>query len=250
MLNLDWKTSPRSQIFSIPSNFWNHRWDTEIGAFSCPSCYFVKIDRTTVLVPINLRINNWSLYHLKKCRVNNKIYTSQLSTTLFFYNLLFKVKKIDVRLDKTLKLNFILMFFDIVYSTSLLDTVTRYTIYSPIFLVEGLSKWSSVLFCYFLLWLEKSESRIICILLFEIEFRSSSFLQILVFFLFFRHQDSNSYYLVVAAAKIPKFWNVSPSTSIFRYANLKIVRLSNQNLSIYYPTFFLNFVIAPYYLLV
>ena len=151
MINLGWKNSPNSQIFNIPSNIRNHRWDTERGAFPCPSCYcFVKNDRITVSVPINLRINKWNLYHLIKCRMNNKIYISQLSTSLFFYKLLFEVKKIDVRLNKILKLNFILMFFDRVYPTRASDTVTRYTIYSPILLVERLFKWSSVLFCYFI----------------------------------------------------------------------------------------------------
>ena len=36
--------------------------------------------------------------------------------------------------------------------------------------MERLFKWFSVLSCYFILWLAKSESRIICILLFEIEY--------------------------------------------------------------------------------
>ena len=49
--------------------------------------------------------------------------------SLFFYKLLFEVKKIDVRLNKTLKLKFILMFFDSVYPTRPSDTVTKYTIY-------------------------------------------------------------------------------------------------------------------------
>ena len=171
MLNLDWKTSPSSQIFSIPSNFRNHRWGTETGAFPCPACYcFVKSDWITVSVTINLRINNWSLCYLKKCRIDNKMYISQFRTSLFFYKLLFKIKKIDVRFNKTLKLNFILMLFDRVYPTRPSDTVTRYAIYFPILLVERLFKWSSVLFCHFILWLAKSESRIICILPFEIEY--------------------------------------------------------------------------------
>ena len=101
--------------------------------------------------------------------MDNKIYISQLSTSLFFYKLLFEVKKIDVRLNKTFKLNFILMFFDRVYPTRPSDTVTRYTIYCPILLVERLFKWSSVLFCYFILWLAKPESKIVCVLLFVIE---------------------------------------------------------------------------------
>ena len=99
-----------------------------------------------------------------------QIYISQLSASLFFYKLLFEVKKIDVRLNKILKLNFILMFFDRVYPTRSSDTVTRYTNYSPILLVKRLFKWFSVSSCYFILWLAKPESRIICILLFEIEY--------------------------------------------------------------------------------
>ena len=67
----------------------------------------------------------------------------------------------------------------------------------------------------------------------RVRFYKSSF-----FILSFRHQDSNSYYLVVAAVKIPKVWKVSPSTSIFRHTNLKIVPLSIQNLSIVYLTLF------------
>ena len=43
-------------------------------------------------------------WHLKKCRMDNRIYISQLSTSLFFHKLLFKVKKIDVRLNKTLEI--------------------------------------------------------------------------------------------------------------------------------------------------
>ena len=38
-----------------------------------------------------------------------------------------KSKKIDVRLNKTLKLKFILMFFDDVYVTRPSDTVAKYT---------------------------------------------------------------------------------------------------------------------------
>ena len=130
MLNLGSKTSPSSQIFSLSSNFWNHRWGTETGVFPWPSCtVFVKNGRFTILVPIILSINQWSLYHLKKCQMGNQIYISQLSTSLCFYKLLFEVKKIDVRLNKTLKLKFILMLFDSVYPTRPSDTVTKYTIY-------------------------------------------------------------------------------------------------------------------------
>ena len=86
----------------------------------------------------------------KKCQMDNQIYISQLSTSLRFYKLLFEVKKIDVRLNKTLKLTFILMLFDSVYPTRPSDTVTKYTIYTPILLVERLLKWSWVLLCYFI----------------------------------------------------------------------------------------------------
>ena len=54
------------------------------------------------------------------------IYISQLSMSLFFYKLLLQVKKIDLRLNKTLKL--VLMFFDSVYPTRPSDTVTKYLI--------------------------------------------------------------------------------------------------------------------------
>ena len=91
--------------------------------------------------------------------MGNQIYISQLSTSLCFYKLLFEVKKIDVRLNKTLKLKFILMFFDSVYPTRPSDTVTKYTIQPPILLVERLFKWSLILFCNFILWLAKPGSK-------------------------------------------------------------------------------------------
>ena len=59
----------------------------------------------------------------------NQICISQLSTSLYSYKLLFEFKKNDMRLNKTLKLKFILMLFDSVYPTRLSDTVTKYTIY-------------------------------------------------------------------------------------------------------------------------
>ena len=65
----------------------------------------------------------------KKCQIDNQIYISQLNTSVFFYKLLFEVKKIDVRLNKTLKLKFILMFLYSIYPTRPSDTVTKYTIY-------------------------------------------------------------------------------------------------------------------------
>ena len=102
--------------------------------------------------------------------MDNQIYISQLSAALFFYKLLFEVKKIDVRLNKTLRLKFILPLFDSVYPTRPSDTVAKYTIYLPILLVERLFKWSGVLFCCFILSLAKPGSKMPCILLCEIEY--------------------------------------------------------------------------------
>ena len=102
--------------------------------------------------------------------MDNQIYISKLRAPLFFNKLLIEAKEIDVRLNKTLKLKFILMFFDSVYPTRPSGTVTKYTIYLTILLVERLFKWSWVLFCYFVLWLAKPGSKMPCILLFEIEY--------------------------------------------------------------------------------
>ena len=52
------------------------------------------------------------------------IHITKVSTSLFSYKLLFEVKKIDMRLNKALKLKFMLMFFDSVYPTCPSDTVT------------------------------------------------------------------------------------------------------------------------------
>ena len=62
------------------------------------------------------------------------------------------------------------MFFDIVSPTRPFDTVTKYTVYLPILLVERLFKWSWVLFYYFILWLAKRGSKKPRVLLFEIEY--------------------------------------------------------------------------------
>ena len=102
--------------------------------------------------------------------MDDQMYISQLSASSSFYKLLFKVKKIDVRLNKTLKLKFILTFFDSVYPTRPSDIVAKYTIYLPILLVERLFKWSWVLFCCFILWLARPGSKMPCILLYEIEY--------------------------------------------------------------------------------
>ena len=112
--------------------------------------------------------------------MDNQIYISQLSTSLFFYQLLFELKKTDVKLNKTLKSKLMLTFFDSVYLTRPSNTVTKYTIYLPILLVERLFKWSWVLSCDFILWLAKPDSKNL------------------------PTQDLNSYYLVVPIAKMPK----------------------------------------------
>ena len=80
--------------------------------------------------------------------MDNQIYISQLSASLFFYKLLFEVKKIDVRLNKILKLKFVLTFFYSAYPTCPSDTVAKYTIYLPILLVERLFKWSWLEFVF------------------------------------------------------------------------------------------------------
>ena len=61
--------------------------------------------------------------------MDNQIYISQSSTSLFSYKLLFEAEKTGVRLNKALKLKFMLMFFDSVYPARPSDTVTKYTIY-------------------------------------------------------------------------------------------------------------------------
>ena len=147
MLNLGSKSSPSSHIFSISIKFWNHRWGTDTGVFPWLQCIcFVKNDRITISVSIILSKNQWSLYHLKKCQLDNQIYILQLSTSLCFCEFLFKVKKTDVRLNKTLKLKFMLMLFDSVYLTRPSNIVTKYTIYP---LCHWWKNYSNGLECYF-----------------------------------------------------------------------------------------------------
>ena len=133
MLNLGSKTSPSSLVFSIPSNFRNHCWGTETGIFAWPSCIaFVKNDRITISVPIIVSINQWRLYHLKKCWMDSQIYISQLSTSLCFYKVLFVGKKIDVRLNKTLKLKSLYRSFFIVSIRHVLPTPWLSIQFTPI----------------------------------------------------------------------------------------------------------------------
>ena len=113
--------------------------------------------------------------------------------------------------------------------------------FTLILLVERLFKWFWVLFCYFILQLAKLGSKMKCIfLLFEIQYFRSSFVSKNPSFLFCPRLKqllfSGRY------SKNPKiFWRLW--TSIFQYANLKMVpliasELFNRNLSIIYPTLF------------
>ena len=124
MLNWGSKASPISQAFSIPSNFWNHRVTRRQGNFL--DLHAIALNEQYYII---LSINQWSLYYLKMCQIDNQVHVSQLSRSLFFYKLLFEVKKIDVTLNETLKLKFILLLFDSVYPTRSSDTRTKYTIY-------------------------------------------------------------------------------------------------------------------------
>ena len=141
--------------------------------------------------------------------MGNQIYISQLITSLFSYKLLFKIKKIDMRLSKTLNLKFKLMSFDSVYPTSPFDKVTQYTIYP-------LSHWwkyysNSLLYLPLLclmaskIWLKNA---------LHFTFWDRIFTRI-CFIPTFQDKDSNSYYLVVATAKIKKIESVRLWTSIF-----------------------------------
>ena len=160
-----------------------------------------------------LLLKKWSNYNISSYHFKHKSMKSlsfkylsdgqsDIHTTIKCVIIFLQIIKNWVRLNKTLKLKFILMLFNSVYPIHPSDNVTKYTVYLPILLVEWLFKWSFILFCYFILclWLAKPGSKNLCILLFEIEYCSSLFLQIPSF----RHQDSSSYYLVVATAKIPK----------------------------------------------
>ena len=126
MLNLGSKLHPVVKFLAFPVIF-----ETTTGALrqehflDLHVIIFVKNGRITTSVPIMLSINQWSLYHLKKCRMDSRIYISQLRMSFFFYKFLFEVKK----LMWELKLKFILTFFDSVYPTRPSDPLTNYTIY-------------------------------------------------------------------------------------------------------------------------
>ena len=180
MLNLCSKTSLSNQIFSIPSVF-----ETTAGALR--QWHFLDVHLVFVMKYLSL----------KKVS-DGQINISQLSTLLFFYKLSFEVKKL-MRLNKTLKLKFILMFFGSVYPKCPSDT--KPTNSTPILLVERLFKWSWALFCYFILWLAKPGSKTPCILLSEIEYWLEFVSTNPPFYPVLPTQVSNSYYLVVANSK-------------------------------------------------
>ena len=115
-----------------------------------------------------------------------------IKCVFLFLQIFIRSQKIYVRLNKFLKLKFILTFFDSVYPKRPSNTMTKYTIYPPILLVERLFKRSWALFCYFILWLAKPASKIPCILLFEIEYLLKFVSTDPPFYSSFRHQDSNS----------------------------------------------------------
>ena len=99
------------------------------------------------------------------------------------------------------------MFFDSVYPTRPSDTVTKYIQFTP-YLIGG-KIIQIVLGLILLLYpiASKTWLKIVLHCTFwnrisgRVRFYKSSF-----FMPSFRHQDSNSYYLVVATAKIPKLW--------------------------------------------
>ena len=119
-------------------------------------------------------------------------------------------KKIDVRLNKTLKLKFMLMFLDSVYPTPCLSIkfapyltggkIIEMVLGLILLLYSMASKTWLKNALYFTFW-----DRIFA----RVRFYLPSFLGVpsFVFILPFRHQDSNSYYLVViATAKAQKIW--------------------------------------------
>ena len=103
---------PSSQIFIISSNFRDHRWDTERGVFPWPSCYFFRKKWS------NYKISYYYFRHkstksLSFKKVSNE--QSDIHITIKYVCILVQIivpsQKIDVRLNKSLKLKFILMVF-------------------------------------------------------------------------------------------------------------------------------------------
>ena len=173
--------------------------------------------------------------------MDNQIYVSQLSVSLFFYELSFKVKKIDLRLKKTLKLKFKLIFFNSsirhVFATPCLSIQFTFLSYWWKDYSNGLGSYLAAL-SYGQQNLPQN-----CLAFYFVRQKSCFFIPS------FRHQDSNSYYSVFLMKNSQKFENVRLLASFFRYANLMIVpliasELFNRNFSIVHPTLYFNFVIA------
>ena len=150
--------------------------------------------------------------------MGNQIYISQLSTSLCFYKLLFEVKKIDVRLNKTLKLKFILMFFDSVYPTRPSDTVTKYTIYPLSYWWKDYSNGIGSYFATLSYGQQNLAQKCLAFYILRI-FARVRFYKCSIFIPSFRHQDLNSYYLMVATAKIPTILKRTSLDVYFSIAN-------------------------------
>ena len=164
MLNLGSKISPSSQIFSIPSNFWIHGWGTETRAYLWPSYYCLYKKWS------NYKISSYYFKHksiksLSLKKMSDEQSDIQITIKYVFLFLQFIIQS-QKKWCEALKLKFLLMFFDSVYLTRPSDTVTKYTIYPPILLVERLFKWCWVLLGNFIIWLAKPSSKMPCILLF------------------------------------------------------------------------------------
>ena len=135
--------------------------------------------------------------------MDNQIYISQLSTSFFSYNLLFKVKKIDVRpWNESLYWCFL-----IVSIRNVLPTPWLSIQFTP-YLIGG-KNIQMVLGLILQLYLMVSKTWVKDALHFTFLDRIFARVRFYKFSFFippFRHQDSNSYYLVLATAKIPKIW--------------------------------------------
>ena len=182
--------------------------------------------------------------------MHNKIYISQLSTSLFFYKLLFEVKKIDVRLNKTLKLKFILMFFDSVYPTRPSDTVTKYTIYPLSYWWKDYSNGLGSYFANLLYGQQNLTQKCLAFYFLRQNIRSSSFLQILLFYPVLSTPRFKQLLFGGSCSKNPKILKCKSFDVYFSICK-------SQDRAIIQPKFinclsdtFFNFVIAPYYLLV
>ena len=129
MLNLGSKTSPNSQTFRIPSNFRNHRWSTETGAFRWPSCYcFCKKWLNYIISSYYFKRKSMKSLSFKKVSDGQ----SDIRITIkYVFLFLQSVIRSQTNWCETLKLKFIVMLFDSIYPTCPSDTVTKYTIYPP-----------------------------------------------------------------------------------------------------------------------